>query len=62
MRRAFVAFWILISTGLVTASLTILFLGMRAVMDIGGSCGSIGTDGVIQPCPGNVAGLVPGAI
>jgi hypothetical protein len=35
---------------------------MRAVMDIGGSCGSIGEGGIIQPCPGNVAGLVPGAI
>ena len=62
MKRARGAFWILITGGLATASLTVLFLGMRSVMDIGGSCGSIGTDGVIRPCPGNVAGLVPAAI
>ncbi len=62
MKQALGAFWILITAGAVTASLTILFLGTRAVMDIGGSCGAIGEGGVIQPCPGNVAGLVPGAI
>jgi hypothetical protein len=62
VRRALGAFWILITAGAVTASLTVLFLGTRSVMDIGGSCGSIGSDGIIQPCPSNVAGLVPGAI
>jgi hypothetical protein len=51
---------ILITGGAVTASLTVLFLSMRAVMSIGGSCGSAGTD--LPPCPGNTAGLLPAAI
>jgi hypothetical protein len=64
VRRAVGALLILIAAGLVTASLTVLFLGMRAVMDIGGSCGTVDVgDGVsIRPCPGNVAGLMPAAI
>jgi hypothetical protein len=47
VRRALGAFWILTTAAAVTASLTVLFLGTRSVMDIGGSCGSIGSDGVI---------------
>ena len=43
--------------------LTVLFLAMRAVMEIGGTCGSIvGPDETIRPCPGEVVGLLPGAI
>ena len=38
--------------------LTVLFLGMRSVMDIGGSCGSGGPYVVAQPCPDN-AWLLP---
>jgi hypothetical protein len=52
---------ILITGGLATASITLLFLSMRAVMDIGGSCGSVESE-QIRSCPGNVAGLLPGAI
>src|SRR3954470_13516235 len=45
---------ILITGGGVVMGLTVLFLGMRTVMDIGGSCGSVGT----ATCP-NRAALVP---
>jgi hypothetical protein len=48
---------VLIFGGLVAGSYTVLFLGMRSVMDIGGSCGGVGT----PSCPGN-AGLIPAAI
>lgn len=36
--------------------LTLLFLGMRGVMDVGGSCGSGGPYVYRQACPGGVAG------
>jgi hypothetical protein len=49
---------VLISGGGIVVGLTVLFLGMRAVMDIGGSCGAAGT----PSCPGHVGGLVPAAI
>ena len=48
---------ILISGGGVVCGLTILFLGMRTVMEIGGSCGSPGT----PSCP-HGAVLVPAGI
>ena len=51
---------ILITGGAVTMALTVLFLSMRAVLEIGGSCGSSGTG--LRPCPGHVAGLLPAAI
>jgi hypothetical protein len=38
-------------------SLTVLWLSMRTVTDIGGSCGSGGPYENARPCPGNVAGL-----
>jgi hypothetical protein len=53
---------ILVTTRLVTVSLTVLFVGMRAVMDIGGSCGSGGPSEIAHPCPGNVGALMPAAI
>ena len=62
MRRALGGLLILVTTGLVTVSLTVLFLGMRAVMDIGGSCGSGGPYEIARPCPGNVGALMPAAI
>jgi hypothetical protein len=51
---------ILIAGGGVVAALTLLFLSMRAVLSIGGSCGTSGTG--LPPCPGNTAGLLPAAI
>jgi hypothetical protein len=62
VKRARGAIWLLISGGLATASVTVLFLSMRAIMDIGGSCGSGVSDEIARPCSGNVAGLLPGAI
>jgi hypothetical protein len=45
------------------ASLTILFLCMRSVMDIGGVCASGNTPYVIShPCPTGVPGLMMGSI
>ena len=61
MKRAIGAVSLLVFGGLVTVCLTVVFLSMRAVMDIGGSCGSVDNE-VYRPCPGNVAGLLPGAI
>jgi hypothetical protein len=44
--------------GLLAGAYTVLFLGMRSVMAIGGSCGGVGA----PRCPGNVGGLMPAAI
>jgi len=62
MRRAIGALLILVTAGLVTASLTALFLGMRSVMDIGGTCASGGPYEIEKPCPGHVAALLPASI
>ena len=43
-------------------ALTWLYLGMRSVMDIGGTCASGGPYVVANPCPENVAGFVAGSI
>lgn len=52
---------VLMALGLaiVCAGLTLVFLGMRAVMDVGGSCGSGGPYVIATPCPEGVAGLIP---
>lgn len=42
-RNAKATLFVLITGGGVVMGLTLLFLGMRSVMDIGGSCGSPGT-------------------
>jgi len=51
---------ILLTGAGVVAALTVMYECMRAVMNIGGSCGSGGTG--LPSCPGNVAGLMPAAI
>lgn len=43
----------------VVACLTTLFLSMRAVMDIGGSCASGGPYEIANPCPQGVGWLLP---
>jgi hypothetical protein len=43
--------YLVVGTALLAASLTALFLSMRAVMDIGGSCGSGGPYVVANACP-----------
>jgi hypothetical protein len=62
VRRAIGAVLIVVTAGGVVAALTSLFLGMRSVMDIGGTCGSGGPYEIAHPCPGGVAGLLPAAI
>jgi hypothetical protein len=52
------AYLLVAAAGLAT-SITILFLGMRAVMDIGGACASGGPYVPVQPCPDGVALLMP---
>jgi hypothetical protein len=62
VRQAFGAIWIFVTAGVVAGSLTVVFLGMRTVMNVGGSCGSGGPYEIRQSCPGHVAGLMPAAI
>ncbi|MET8160989.1 hypothetical protein ABZT47_31920 [Sphaerisporangium sp. NPDC005289] len=53
---------ILVGLGGVSCGMTVLFLGSRAVMSIGGSCGSGGPYVVAASCPDGVAWLVPASI
>ena len=46
----------------VAAALTVVFLGMRAVMEIGGSCAEGGPFVPVRPCPKGVPGLMIGGI
>jgi Short C-terminal domain len=55
--RAAVA--IFISLGLVSTALTMLWLGMRAVMDIGGFCAEGGPFVIEHHCPKGVAAIMP---
>jgi hypothetical protein len=48
-----------VGIGAVAFGITCLFLSMRAVMDIGGSCASGGPFEVSRPCPGGVGWLTP---
>ncbi len=50
--------WLLVAAGGLAACLTLLFLGMRAVMDIGGACASGGPFVSVQPCPDGVPALM----
>jgi hypothetical protein len=54
--------WILGSLFLVSAGITLLYLGMRSVMDIGGACASGGPFVPVQPCPEGVPALMIGGI
>lgn len=56
------ALWILGALFLVSAGLTLLFLGMRSVMDIGGACASGGPFVPVRPCPEGVPALMIGGI
>ena len=46
--------WLLVATFGLAASLTLVWLGMRAVMDIGGACADGGPYVSAQPCPDGV--------
>ena len=56
------ALWILGSLFLVSAGITSLYLGMRAVMDIGGACAEGGPFVPVRPCPDGVPLLMIGGI
>jgi hypothetical protein len=43
-------------------SLTLVFLSMRAVMEVGGACAEGGPFVIAQPCPDNVPWLITGGI
>src|SRR5688500_16860458 len=47
--------------GLFVASLTVLFLGMRTVLDVGGACASGGAYEIAVPCP-DTAWTIPVSI
>jgi len=46
----------------VAAGMTMLFLGMRGVMEVGGSCGSGGPYVYVRPCPSGVPLAMMGGI
>src|SRR5438477_6389299 len=50
--------WLLIGTAGLSACITIVFFGMRAVMDIGGACASGGPYVSANPCPEGVGLLM----
>jgi membrane protein DedA with SNARE-associated domain len=56
------AAWIFLSVAGISAALTVLFLSMRAVMDIGGYCASGGPYEIATTCPKGVAGLMIASI
>lgn len=49
----------LVGLAITSAGLTVVFLGMRAVMDIGGYCASGGPYVIAQQCPEGTAALLP---
>ena len=53
---------VFLSLGGVAAGITLLFLGMRSVMEIGGVCAEGGPFVPRQPCPDGVPGLMVGGI
>jgi hypothetical protein len=59
LRKAVLTF---VALTIVIGCITVLFLGMRAVMEIGGSCGSSNTYVVQTPCPEGVGWMIPASI
>lgn len=56
------SFWIALSLGGVACALTLLFLGMRSVMDIGGYCAEGGPYEIRQHCPQGIPAVMVGSI
>lgn len=54
--------WVFLSLTGVTAAITMLYLGMRSVMEIGGSCAEGGPFVPVRPCPKGVALIMVGGI
>jgi hypothetical protein len=60
--RALDALWIAIGAAGAACGVTFLFLGMRAVMNVGGFCASGGPYVIATPCPKGVALLMIGGV
>jgi hypothetical protein len=56
------SFWIFVSLAGIAAGITCLYLGMRAVMEIGGACAEGGPYEIRQPCPKGVPMLILGGL
>jgi len=56
VRRVVVMF---LGLTIVSTGMTLVFLSMRAVMDIGGTCASGGPYAITTPCPEGAAALLP---
>jgi Short C-terminal domain len=56
------AVWVFLSLAGVAAAMTCVFLGMRAVMEIGGACAEGGPFVPVRPCPNGVPILLVGGI
>ena len=54
--------WVFVSLAGIVCGLTMLFLGMRAVMEIGGACAEGGPYVPRQPCPEGVGFLIVGGL
>jgi hypothetical protein len=54
--------WVFVTLAAVAGSLTVVFLGMRAVMEIGGACAEGGPFVPVRPCPNGVPALMVGGI
>ena len=55
-------FWVVLSLAGVSAALTLLFLGMRSVMGVGGFCAEGGPYDIRQHCPQGIPGVMVGSI
>src|SRR5262245_59156534 len=53
-RQAKISAWVFVSLAGAVAGLTMLFLGMRGVMEVGGACADGGPYVSAQPCPEGV--------
>jgi len=54
--------WIVLTLGGTACALTLLYLGMRAVMDVGGFCAEGGPFVIEQHCPEGVPAIMVGSI
>jgi hypothetical protein len=55
-------FWVVLSLAGVACALTLVFLAMRSVMDVGGFCADGGPYEISQHCPQGVPGVMVGSI
>jgi hypothetical protein len=62
LQNARAAFWIFVSLAGAACGITLLYLGMRSVMEIGGACADGGPFVVAQPCPKGVPLTILGGI